>query len=278
MSFLLESAGTVLLVNCISDINAPAAKDIVDQVKAEIAAKPELQKVAVQLHGKHMADSLALKILGPLSLSLRKQTKGFYLVQPPKSLNSFIRDLGMENIMNPCENMLEMENAKVAPPPQSGTLDVNFVNPFIDGTVNTLKVQCSVECRPLKLTLKSNMDPIDTDIAGVIGLTATAFTGSISICFPEKFFLALMSKMLGEECKEINKDLEDGAGELLNIIFGFAKKVLNEKGYAIEKALPSIVRGKNVSIKHISSTPTVVLPFESDEGKFFIEIGTEAAK
>ncbi len=38
-----------------------------------------------------------------------------------------------------------------------------------------------------------------------------------------------MGGMLGEEIKEINQDIQDGAGELLNIIFGFTKRVLNKK-------------------------------------------------
>jgi hypothetical protein len=48
-----------------------------------------------------------------------------------------------------------------------------------------------------------------------------------------------MGKMLGEEFKAITQDLQTGAAELLNIIFGSAKVVLNEQGYAIQKAIPT---------------------------------------
>jgi chemotaxis protein CheX len=107
-------------------------------------------------------------------------------------------------------------------------LDANFINPFISGTVSTLKIQCSVDAHAGTAFLKSKTSPkLKTDIAGLIGITSEAFRGNIAICFPEKTFLGIMSQMLGEEFTEINNEVEDGAGELMNIIFGTAKKVLN---------------------------------------------------
>ena len=84
-----------------------------------------------------------------------------------------------------------------------------------------------------------------------------------------------MGNMIGETYEVIDKELEDGAGELLNIIFGHAKAILNNKGYNIQKAIPTIVRGKDLAINHISSNKTIVLPFESPEGPFHIEIGID---
>ena len=71
------------------------------------------------------------------------------------------------------------------------------------------------------------------------------------------------------------KELEDGAGELMNIVYGTAKSALNEKGYAMQKALPSVIRGTNVSLRHVGSGTTLVLPFKTAAGEFEIEIGME---
>ena len=81
--------------------------------------------------------------------------------------------------------------------------------------------------------------------------------------------------MLGEEFKEINKDLEDGAGEILNIIFGHAKTVLNSKNYGIEKAIPTVIRGHGILVKHVTQVASIVVPFETDVGSFHMEIGVE---
>ncbi|MDX9731901.1 MAG: chemotaxis protein CheX, partial [Bdellovibrionales bacterium] len=113
-------------------------------------------------------------------------------------------------------------------------------------------------------------------IAGVISLTSAAFKGSIAICYPQETFLSLMSHMLGETYTAITNDLEDGAAELLNITFGQAKAVLNEKGYKIDKAIPTVVRGRELRVRHVASQPTMIVPFESSSGPLHIEISLEA--
>lgn len=158
-------------------------------------------------------------------------------------------------------------------------LDVNFIKPFVEGTVETLKVQCRVLATVGKPYMKddSNAEKMNTAIAGIIGITSAGFKGSISLCFPEKTFLGVMSRMLGETYATISKDVEDGAGELTNIIFGTAKRVLNEKGHSIQKAIPSVVCGAGLKVRHMTRIPTVVLPFDTELGPFSIEVGIEPA-
>lgn len=152
-------------------------------------------------------------------------------------------------------------------------INTEFINPFLTGTIKVLGVQCSVEAKPGKPVLRSENEGLNYDIAGVIGLTSNVFKGSIAICFPEATFLKIMSNMLGEDYTEINEELEDGAGELLNMIFGQVKIELNEKNYKIEKAIPTVVRGKELKVKHLTQTPAIILPFESTAGNFHVEIG-----
>ena len=154
-------------------------------------------------------------------------------------------------------------------------MDVAFFKPFIDGTRSTLKVQCKIEAVPAKPFLKKNGPKVVFDIAGVIGLTSKAFTGSIALCFPKAVFLALMSNMLGESFTEITDDMQDGAAELLNMIFGQAKRVLNDANYDIAKAIPTVVKGTNIETQHLSNKPVIVIPFVTDAGIFHIEIATE---
>lgn len=157
-------------------------------------------------------------------------------------------------------------------------LDTNFIRPFIEGTTHTLEVQCSMPSKAGKPFVRDAGFSQDIDIAGVIGLTCDSFTGTITLCFPAAVFLKLMGNMLDEEYSEITPDLEDGAAELLNIIFGQAKRVLNDQGYNIEKAIPTVVTGKIKSTHALTKSPTFMIPFETEAGQFFVQITTEESE
>ncbi|RYZ75428.1 MAG: chemotaxis protein CheX, partial [Proteobacteria bacterium] len=104
------------------------------------------------------------------------------------------------------------------------------------------------------------------------GLVTDVFTGSVVISFPAATFLAIMTRMLGEECNEINDMIRDGAGELTNIIFGQAKITLNKQGFGIKTALPSVIAGHDHTVVPMTNGPRVAIPFETDVGPFSIEI------
>lgn len=156
--------------------------------------------------------------------------------------------------------------------PNANVLDVNFINAFLISTIKVLETQGQTKAIPHKVFRKDTKEKFSGDISGVIGLICDAFTGSVVISFPAATFLKIMSRMLGEEIKELNKDVQDGAGELTNIIFGQAKVTLNERGYGIKTALPSVVTGSEHSILPLSKGSRVVIPFETDVGPFFVEI------
>lgn len=151
-------------------------------------------------------------------------------------------------------------------------LDTDFINPFLNATLHVLSVQASVQAQAGKIYLKKDGDKFQGDISGVIGIVSDTFTGSVVISFPEKTFLAIMSGMLGEEYKTLSQDLIDGAGELTNMIFGQSKVVLNEKGFGVKTAIPSVVSGKDHSLSPQTHGPIVVIPFTSSAGPFFVEI------
>ncbi len=157
------------------------------------------------------------------------------------------------------------------------SIDVNFVNPFISSTQKTLETQGQTPVTPGKLRLKKEGEVPPCDIAGVISLTSNVFNGTIALCFPAPVFLAIYGNMVGEKATEITSQTEDAAGELLNIIFGQAKAELNARGgYNIQKAIPAVVRGQDLRVKHLAKGPTVLLPFETAVGTFHIEIATES--
>ncbi|HNS55491.1 MAG TPA: chemotaxis protein CheX [Smithellaceae bacterium] len=149
-------------------------------------------------------------------------------------------------------------------------MNVQFINPFLEGTVSVLKTMAFVEPRSGKPYLKVD-NLAKGDISGIIGLTGSA-AGSLALSFSEGAILKIVSNMLGEDLKSINGDVKDAVGELTNMVSGVARKNLEAQGFYIQAAIPTIVSGKNHSIAHVKGGPSLIIPFEIDEGVFVVDV------
>lgn len=149
-------------------------------------------------------------------------------------------------------------------------MNVKFINPFLEGTISVLKTMAFVEPRAGKPYLK--MDSIAKgDISGIIGLTGSA-TGSLAVSFSEEAILKIVSNMLGENIKTMDSDIKDAVGEITNMISGVARKNLEAEGFNIQAAIPTVVSGKNHSIAHVLGGPSLIIPFEIDDGTFVVDV------
>ncbi len=153
----------------------------------------------------------------------------------------------------------------------SEKISVDFLNPFIEATINTLRIQASLKVTNQAPILKDDFQQ-KVDIIGVISLVSRIYEGSISLCFPKETFVRICNKLFDENHVEISSEIEDAAGELLNMIFGAAKAHLNAKyNYQIPRALPAIISGQQLKLTQ-SFGPTIVIPFNSELGSFHLEI------
>ena len=211
-----------------------------------------------------------VRALLQLQVKLKNINKQMRLILVNDVIQSFLKKEGVD------KTLLVSNNLRAAMVAfglvKAKAIDVNFINPFLTATTKVLSVQCQTEAKAQKPYTKLASEKFTGDISGVIGLVSEAFSGSVVISFPGSTFLKVMSRMLGEEYKEINKEIEDGAGELTNIIFGQAKILLNDKGFGIKTAIPSVVSGQDHSVQQLSKGPRVAIPFETDIGPFTIEI------
>ena len=149
-------------------------------------------------------------------------------------------------------------------------MDVRFINPFLNGTLNVLRTMAFVEPKPGKPYLKKN-NLASGDVSGIIGLTGSA-TGSMALSFSEGAILKVASNMLGEEIREINNDITDAVGEITNMVSGAARKELESIGLTVTAAIPTVVAGKDHLIKHVLGGPSIVIPFEIEEGLFAVDV------
>jgi chemotaxis protein CheX len=149
-------------------------------------------------------------------------------------------------------------------------MDVKFINPFLQGTIEVLKKMAFIEPRPGKVYLKET-SRAHGDVSGIIGITGDVI-GSLAISFTESCICHLISSMLGESYTEANQEVFDGVGELTNMVSGVARTYLEKDGMEVYAAIPSIVYGKDHTINHILKSPSIVIPFETDKGTFVVDV------
>ncbi len=155
-------------------------------------------------------------------------------------------------------------------------MDVRFINPFIDATTDVLTTMAGIAPKAGKPYLKKN-ELANGDVSGIIGLTGGA-SGSMALSFSEKAIVRIVSNMLGEEIAEINSDINDAVGEITNMISGSARKKLESMGLSITAAIPTVVAGKNHSVRHVLGGPSIIIPFQIEEGSFVIDVCIRASK
>lgn len=94
----------------------------------------------------------------------------------------------------------------------------------------------------------------------------------MSVSFSESCAIALVNNMIGEQFEEMTDEVADAVGELTNMISGDARAQFEKIGYHFTAAIPTIVRGKNHTVKHIASGGlTVQIPFMTEHGNFWVE-------
>lgn len=169
-----------------------------------------------------------------------------------------------------------VELSKLDPNKKTFKIDVDFINPFIDSSMKTLNSLCKVNNIDAQKPYLLNDEVLEIDISGTLAISSPYFKGSIAISFDNTVYKDVVSKMLEENIGEIDIDNQDGAAEIINIIFGQTKAVLNTRGYKLNRAIPSVMRGKGHKIYQDTRIPVLLVPFRSDLGKFWIQICVKA--
>lgn len=109
-------------------------------------------------------------------------------------------------------------------------------------------------------------------VSGIVGLAGSTCKGMLAIHAPDDVAMAITGRFLGVPVDEINEDVTDAFGELANMLAGNIKMVLDEAGSDITLSVPSYVFGRDYHVECIAEANWVVIPFESDDGEFIVEL------
>jgi len=132
-----------------------------------------------------------------------------------------------------------------------------------------------VNVRIGKPTFKEKKTAESPDISLFLGITTDTETVAAAICFPKRTFLNILEQMLGEEVTELSEETEDGALELVNMVFNEAKRVLSKKGFTGVRTIPTVVFGDRQTTYYLSRVRPVLVPCTSKIGNFWIEFTSQ---
>ncbi len=149
-------------------------------------------------------------------------------------------------------------------------MKAEYINPFIESTLAVFNTMVGIEPKKQDVYIKKG-DNHSYDISGVIGLAGQA-NGSVVISMPEDLALTVVSKFMGEECTEVNDEVIDAVGEIINMIAGSTKKVFSEKGLRFKISIPNVIVGKGHKINKPSNVPCLGVKFSCENSDFVVEV------
>jgi chemotaxis protein CheX len=153
-----------------------------------------------------------------------------------------------------------------------------YIQPFIAVCKNVFREFVGADLTEGRPYFAEKESLNEWDISAVIGLTGEA-RGAVVISMRKHLALKITGMLTGATHGEIDHEVVDAIGEIVNIIAGNSKKSL-ENDYRLVISLPTIIQGKDHSIKWPNSrTRIICIPFNifgSDE--FSLSVAIESIK
>ena len=156
---------------------------------------------------------------------------------------------------------------------------IEFSKPFIDAAKNVFETMVFTKLDPQKpMIKKDNMSK--GEVSAVLGLSGDLEKGGVKsqykamlvLSFPYETYYKVASAMLMETFTSYVPDIHDVGGEIVNMIMGNAKRDLKTLGYTSSMAIPTMIEGRDHSIKYPNATTVILIPIKSSHGDMFMEL------
>ncbi|HBD96109.1 MAG: chemotaxis protein CheX [Spirochaetes bacterium GWF1_31_7] len=146
---------------------------------------------------------------------------------------------------------------------------VEYINPFVESSVNVLKEVLGLQVRRENVSLKSKALPV-LDIAVIVGLVGQV-EGRVIFDLDRKTALNIASKMNDETLTEFDDLAKATITELGNMITGRAVTKLSELGYKFDVTPPAIFTGNNMEISDVN-IEALIVPIETELGRVEVNV------
>lgn len=152
-----------------------------------------------------------------------------------------------------------------------------YIQPFVDVCVNVFREFIGVELETERPHFANKDDPHEWDVSAIIGLTGEA-RGAVVISMKQALARRLTGELTGSKHDDLDDEVIDAIGEIINIIAGNAKRGL-EESFKLVISLPTIVRGTGHSIQWPNDQARIIcIPFHIFENETFcLSVAIEAS-
>lgn len=149
-------------------------------------------------------------------------------------------------------------------------MEAAIVNSFVDAIVTILETYAVGDIKAYKPFIKTSVNTLG-EISGVIKLSGE-FDGSVAVIFSSDCILGVVSNMFGEEMTEVNDEIKDAVGEMVNMMAGQVNTKMTELEKSLKAELNTVNMGENHAIEHLPGQPVITLPYMSNAGSFLLEV------
>jgi chemotaxis protein CheX len=151
-----------------------------------------------------------------------------------------------------------------------------YVKPFVNATLNTFKTFVGFELIAGNPYFSGRTQEIDQDISAVIGLSGD-IRGAVVITMKKKFGMKIADALVGTTHTDMDDDIVDAIGEIVNIIAGNIKNDV-PGGEKIVISLPTVVKGKDHSFAWPGKLSRILcISFKYEEDSFHLLVDMEKA-
>ncbi|MDR1575037.1 MAG: chemotaxis protein CheX [Treponema sp.] len=135
-----------------------------------------------------------------------------------------------------------------------------YIQPFVDVCKSVFRDFVGAELAEGRPYFADTTSVTEWDISAVIGLTGEA-RGAVVISMKKELAIKLTGMLTNSTHTDVDDDVVDAIGEIVNIIAGNVKKDL-EEAFRLVISLPTIVQGKEHSIKWPANQARIIcIPF-----------------
>jgi chemotaxis protein CheX len=152
-----------------------------------------------------------------------------------------------------------------------------YVKPFVTTTLNTFKNLVGFELVAGHPHFSGRTLEFEQDISAVIGLSGD-IRGAVVMSMKKSFAIKIADTLVGTTHTEIDDDVVDAIGEIVNIIAGNVKNEVTG-GEKIVISLPTVVKGENLTIAWPGNHARILcISFKHEDDCFYVLVDMEKTK
>jgi len=149
-----------------------------------------------------------------------------------------------------------------------------YVKPFVNATLNTFKSFVGFELAAGNPHFSGRSLGFDQDISAVIGLSGD-IRGAVVISMKKSFAIKLADTLVGIAHTDMDDDIVDAIGEIVNIIAGNIKNEV-PGGEKIVISLPTVIKGKEHSFAWPGKQSRILcIAFKHENDSFHLLVDME---